>query len=88
MADIQVSREGGLADRFRKAIAATALLVYPNGDDRTRIASTPTITSGTGAPAGSSPNGSIYLRTNGLNGDESLYMRIGGVWVALQGQTT
>lgn len=40
------------------------------------LADDPTISSGSGAPSGSEPNGSIYLRTNG-----STYTRVGGAWV-------
>jgi hypothetical protein len=41
------------------------------------IATSPTITSGSGAPSASEPNGSKYLRTNG-----AIYTRVGGAWVA------
>lgn len=47
----------------------------------------PTITSGSGAPTATEPNGSIYLRTNGANADQAIYARIGGAWVALKGAT-
>lgn len=40
-----------------------------------------TITSGTGAPTASEPNGSIYLRTDGGTGT-TLYVRESGAWVA------
>lgn len=36
----------------------------------------PTVTSGSAVPAASEPNGSLYMRTNGL-----LYTRVGGAWV-------
>jgi hypothetical protein len=51
------------------------------------VTTSPTITSGTGAPSATEPNGSVYMRTNGTNGDDSLYMRIGGAWVALKCET-
>ena len=47
----------------------------------------PTVTSGSGAPSATEPNGSIYLRTNGANADQAIYARIGGAWVALKGAT-
>ena len=49
--------------------------------------SVPTITSGTGVPATSEPNGSTFLRTDGANADQALYCRIGGSWVAIKGAT-
>lgn len=52
-----------------------------------QTSSMPTITMGAGAPSASEANGSIYLRADGSNGDDSLYMRIGGSWVAMQCQT-
>jgi len=42
---------------------------------------TPTITSGTGAPSASEPNGSIYLRTDG-GASTTLYIRHTGTWLA------
>ena len=42
----------------------------------------PTITSGTGAPSSSPPNGSIYLRTDGT-ASTTLYVRAAGAWSAL-----
>ena len=42
----------------------------------------PTITSGTGAPSYSPPNGSVYLRTDGT-ASTTLYVRAGGAWSAL-----
>jgi len=41
----------------------------------------PTITTGTGAPSHSAPNGSVYLRTDGGAGS-TLYVRETGAWVA------
>ena len=41
----------------------------------------PTITTGTGAPSHSAPNGSVYLRTDGTS-TTTLYIRAAGVWVA------
>lgn len=42
----------------------------------------PTITSGTGAPSHSAPNGSIWLRTDGT-ASTTLYVRAAGAWSAL-----
>ena len=42
----------------------------------------PTITSGTGAPSHTPPNGSIYLRTDGT-ASTTLYVRAAGAWTAL-----
>ncbi len=41
----------------------------------------PTITTGTGAPSHSAPDGSLYLRTDGGAGS-TLYVREAGAWVA------
>ena len=48
-------------------------------------AATPTITSGTGVPATTPPDGSVYMRTDGTNATDSLYQRIAGAWVAYDG---
>lgn len=73
------------SSRFRKPIAAYGVGVRSSvsQDD----ASVPTVTSGTGVPATSEPNGSIFLRTNATNGDDAIYSRIAGAWVAILGQT-
>lgn len=42
----------------------------------------PTITTGTGAPSHSAPNGSVYLRTDGT-ATTTLYVRASGAWSAL-----
>jgi hypothetical protein len=73
------------AYRYRKAIAAVGLGVRPAAT--TADASVPTVTSGSGAPSATEANGSVYMRTDGANGDDSLYMRIGGAWVAMKCQT-
>jgi len=71
------------AKRFRKAIASTKFGVRTSATEAD--ADTPTITSGSGVPAASEPNGSIYLRTDAANADQSIYSRIGGSWVAIDG---
>lgn len=48
-------------------------------------ADVPSITSGAGAPSEAEPDGSTYLRTDGTNATDSLYQRIAGAWVALDG---
>ena len=73
------------AYRYRKAIAAVGLGVRSTATDAD--ASVPTVTSGAGAPSATEATGSIYMRTNGANGDDSLYMRIAGAWVAMKCQT-
>lgn len=45
------------------------------------IVGTPTITSGSGAPSASEPNGSIYMRTDG-GASTTLYIRHSGTWLA------
>ncbi len=45
-------------------------------------ASGPTLTRGTGAPAGSEPDGSVYLRTDGTS-STGVYTRQAGAWTAL-----
>jgi len=42
----------------------------------------PTITTGTGAPSHSAPDGSLYLRTDGT-ASTTLYVRAAGAWTAL-----
>ena len=63
---------------FRKVI------IWTSGDEAD-VSTSPTITSGSGAPTATEPNGSLYMRTNAANADEALYSRIGGAWVALDG---
>lgn len=50
-------------------------------------AAAPTITSGTGAPSATEPNGSVYLRADSADADTAIYARIGGAWVAMKGAT-
>lgn len=47
-------------------------------------ASSPSITSGAGAPSATEPDGSVYLRNNGA-ADTTLYARASSAWVALEG---
>jgi ribosomal protein L2 len=54
---------------------------------RASATSKPTVSSGTGVPATTEPNGSMFLRTDATNGDDAIYMRVAGAWVAILGQT-
>lgn len=69
--------------RFRDAagIAIRKLRVW-TGATEAVIATSPTVTSGSGAPSASEPNGSVYLRTGGAAAT-TLYLRISGAWVAV-----
>lgn len=66
--------------RFRDAagVAIRKLSVW-TGATESLIATSPTVTSGTGAPSATEPNGSIYLRTNGT-ALSTLYARVSGEW--------
>ena len=59
-------------------VQATAhrVLAIATAEDSAGFATWPTITAGSAAPTEAQPNGSIYLRTNGL-----LYTRTGAAWV-------
>jgi hypothetical protein len=59
-------------DAFRK------VTLWISGDEAD-VSTSPTLTSGSGAPSASAPNGSIYLRTNG-GAASTLYARISGAW--------
>jgi hypothetical protein len=73
------------AYRYRKPVAALGLGVRTSAtEDDSTVA---TITSGAGVPAATEPNGSIYLRNNATNGDDALYARVAGAWVAILGHT-
>jgi hypothetical protein len=65
---------------LRKVVIAT-------GATEVSVGTSPSVTSGSGVPTAAENNGAIYLRTDGTDGDDSLYMRIAGAWVALQGET-
>ena len=86
MAATLISRASALAYNLKsKAIGAAALVLAPDGAARGDVTTHPTVTAGTDAPTEAAPNGSLYARTNGTDGTDSLYMRIAGAWVALQG---
>lgn len=59
---------------FQKVVIAT------DGTDKTP-ATSPTITSGAGAPSATEPNGSLYFRTDG-GASTTLYVRHTGAWLA------
>lgn len=67
--------------RFRDAagVAIRKLSVW-TGATEALIATSPTVTSGSGAPSASEPNGSLYLRTNGT-ALSTIYARVSGAWV-------
>lgn len=89
MAASLITRAGRLAQRFYgKAIEAGAIGLTIDGSSRTRPEALIVVSAGAGAPTEAATNGSLYLRTNGTDGDDSLYMRIAGAWVALQAETT
>lgn len=58
-------------------IAVRKLSVWLSGKEST-IATSPTLSAGTGAASASEPNGSVYLRTNG-----DIVGRRGGAWEVL-----
>lgn len=71
------------SERLRKPIAAVGFGVRATAN--MIDANVPTVTSGTGVPSDSEPNGSIYLRTDSSDADTAIYARIGGAWVAMLG---
>ena len=73
------------SQNMRSGVAAVGYIVKALPADLPSVA--PTVTSGSGAPSATEPNGSIYLRTNGASADEAIYARIGGSWVAMKGAT-
>ena len=80
-----VDRIGAVYENVRKACACVGIVVKATAD--ADVTASPTITSGTGAPSSAEPNGSMYMRTNGTNADDTLYLRAGGAWIACKGQT-
>jgi hypothetical protein len=73
------------SQNMRSGVAALGYIVKSSAGQDPAVA--PTVTSGSGAPTATEPNGSIYLRTNGTTADEAIYARIGGSWVAMKGAT-
>ena len=69
--------------RFRDAlgVAFRKLTIWTAATEAT-VATSPTVTSGSGAPSASEPNGSVYMRTGGAAAT-TLYLRVSGAWVAV-----
>lgn len=80
-----VNSIAGVFENLRKPVAAVGFVVKSSASQL--VTAAPTITSGSGAPTATEPNGSIYTDTAGTNGDDTLYARIAGAWVALKCQT-
>ena len=76
MAALRILSSAGRA--FRKVVVWTSA----NAED---VDTSPSITAGSGAPTSTEPNGSLYMRTDGTTADDTLYARIGGSWVAMDG---
>jgi hypothetical protein len=57
-----------------------------NGGSSIGFAAGPLIIAGAGAPAGVAPQGSLYLRTNGVDGTSRAYIAVdgAGTWTAIQ----
>ena len=62
-----------VGDAFRK------LTLWISGAE-SDLGTSPTLTSGSGAPSATEPNGSVYLRTNGAAAS-TIYARVSGAWV-------
>ena len=73
------------AYRYRKPVASVGVGVRTSATEDD--ASSPPITAGSGAPSAAEPNGSVYLRTDASTAAESVYSRIGGSWVAIDGDS-
>jgi hypothetical protein len=73
------------AYRYRKMIAAVGLGVRTSATEAD--ADVPTITAGTGVPATTEANGSLFMRTDATDGDDAVYARVAGAWVPILGET-
>ena len=73
------------AYRYRKGLAALSIGVRQTAT--TADASVPTITSGTGVPTSTEPNGSLFLRTDGSSAALVLYSMVSGTWTAIDGSS-
>ena len=80
-----VSSVADVYENVLKFASAVGLVVKSSASQL--VTAAPTITSGTGAPSAAEPNGSLYMRTDGTDADDSLYVRAGGAWIAHKGQT-
>ena len=74
--------------RFRDSVGAAfrKLTVWTSGA-AADVTTSPTVTSGSGAPSASEPNGSVYLRTGGAAAT-TLYLRVSSAWVAVGASVT
>lgn len=86
MAAFLISRAGAF-HRMKRVVGALAYVISPNGAERYDPTTAPNISAGTGVPTEALPNGSVYLRTDGTDGDDSLYMRVAGAWIPIFGAT-
>lgn len=66
------------AARWRRAFRAVGIGIASSAGQAD--ASTPTISSGAGAPTATEPNGSLFLRTDAASVGEAVYGRLGGGW--------
>lgn len=80
-----VSSVADVYENVLKFASAVGLVVKSSASQL--VTAAPTITSGSGAPSAAEPNGSLYMRTDGTDADDSLYVRAGGAWIAHKGQT-
>jgi len=71
------------AYRYRKPVSSVGVGV--RGSATEADTSTPTITSGTGDPTSTEPNGSLYMKTDAAAASAALWMMIGGSWVEIDG---
>jgi hypothetical protein len=76
-----VDQLSSLFHNLRKPIAATGLAVKTSASQA--ATSAPTLTSGSGAPSASEPDGSVYMRTGGTSILTSFYVRVSSAWVAV-----
>lgn len=70
--------------QFKRTMSAAG---FANTSDGAVPDSAPTWTVGTGVPTSTEPNGSMFTRTDATDGDDFLYGRVAGAWVAILGQT-
>lgn len=84
MADEVLASVASVYENLRKATAATGFVVKDAAGSV--VTSSPIIQSGTGAPTASTPQGSLYLRTDGTS-NTTLYTNTdgAGAWEAVEG---
>ena len=72
-----LARVSDIAWQMRKAVSATALVLWPDGTTSGNpVTGAPTVSAGAGAPTEAANNGSLYLRTDG-----NAQFRSSGSWV-------